>query len=243
MSGGFPPFPSETLDAMASVLGVTETFEAFAADCNALQEDMNAFVAYRAAQRRIEDAGDGPSRANMAALYKRLNDQLLALKKDLASIQDDTTPKHERARFQLVARIRRIANRRKRRPRVSPFTLSELMRQIDLLQEAVEQLNSEHSVRQRRGVKRNVVANEYMIRLEELYRKYTEDEYAKTGYDSSTFVKFATIAFEHSFDTWARKGGASKAIDQRLKKLREPYSLGRVADDPARDESADEPPN
>jgi hypothetical protein len=211
VSGPFQPFQDETLAAMASALGLDHADESFADDCNALQEEMNAYVAQQRARRDEEATEGGASRENMAELYERMGANLAALRQDLASIEQDATPKHQQARFQIVAHIRK---------KLFPqMRLSEVRRQIGLLEGVVTSLHTEQRT-SRRGAKPDLVKDEYVVRLEEIYRHYTGRSHATTG-ENTQFVRFAAIVFDHNWPAWGSKqGGAQKAVARRFEELR-----------------------
>jgi hypothetical protein len=186
-------------------------------------------VAVRQAQEE-ERAPDGPSRQNLAKLYKRMGAHLAELKRDVqklnATDEGDVSVYHK-ARRQLVARLRQIAGRRGRRPKASPITLAEMQLQLQLMEEAVESLHADHAKGQK-GANKQHLDEEYLLRLEDIYCHHTGQRYAGVG-PRSRFVKFAAVAFAHNWPAWARAGGAHKAISRRLETANHPDTKLGVA--------------
>ena len=215
----FEPLPNSLVEKMAAILQQYRPvdMDSLAADLNALQQEMAEYDA--SARKAVEEerAPCGPSRKNLAKLYERMEKRLAELNRDIRSLSEVgeiETSVYYRARHQLVARVRQIASRRTRRPKVSPMTLAEMRRQLQLMEEAVESLREDHA-RDRRGAKPLLLEEEYVLRLEEIFCSPTGEDYAGVG-KRSRFTKFATIAFEHNWPAWGRAGGAEKAISRKL---------------------------
>ena len=145
----FEPFPSSTIEEMAAILRRDRPIDpaVLVDDLNELQQEM---VEYDAAVRQAqdeEDAPNGPSRQNLAKLYKRMAAHLSKLRQEIQhlSVADEGDASvYYKARRQLIARLRNLAARRSRRPKVPPITLTELQLQIQLMEDAVASLHADH---------------------------------------------------------------------------------------------------
>lgn len=221
----FEPFPSSTIEEMAAILRRDRPIDpaVLVDDLNELQQEM---VEYDAAVRQAqdeEDAPNGPSRQNLAKLYKRMAAHLSKLRQEIQhlSVADEGDASvYYKARRQLIARLRKLAARRSRRPKVPPITLTELQLQIQLMEDAVASLHADHA-RGQKGTNKQHLDEEYLLRLEDIYCHHTGRDYAGVG-PRSRFVKFAAIAFAHNWPAWARAGGAHKAISRRLEAANHP---------------------